>query len=135
MPNDVRSPGWGRGKAYISVKRLRIAIHRKTNLTSSLNVGNSEVQLCQQELRPLFTSVNAVRNTYPHRQKMAKVSPSIGLLHKSKSKKKGQHGRAFLPSSKALSDPQFRLILGKEETGVCNKCYPPNWAHGHQMAA
>lgn len=123
------------GKAYISVKRLWIAIHRKTNLTRSLKVGTSEVQLCQQGLRLLFTSVSAVRNIYPHRQKMAKVNPSIGLLYKSKSKKKGQRGRAFLPSWKVLSDPQFRLILGKEETGVRNKCYPLNWAHGHQMAA
>lgn len=64
---------------------------------------------------------------------MAKASASIGPLHQEP--EKGQRDRAFLPSSKSLSSPQVRLILGKEETDGCDKCYPANWAHGHQMAA
>ena len=63
---------------------------------------------------------------------MAKASASMGPY--TKSQKKGQRGKAFLPSSKSLSSPQVRLILSKEETDGCDKCYPANWAHGHQMA-
>ena len=72
-------------------------------------------------------------SVYPQREKtMAKASASMGPY--TKSQKKGQRGKAFLPSSKSLSSPQVRLILSKEETDGCDKCYPANWAHGHQMA-
>lgn len=123
MPNNVGSLVVG---GYMSVKMLWKAIYRKTNLT-----GNSETWLCQQGLRSWFTSVSTVVCTLTERRRPKPVQASGPYT---KSQKKGQRDRAFLPS-KSLSSPQVRLILGKEETDGCYKCYPANWAHGHQMAA
>ena len=125
MPNNVRSlPRVG---GYMSVKRLWRAIYRKTNLTR-----NSETWLCQQGLRPWFTPVSTEACTLKERRWPKPVQAS-GIY--TKSQKKGQHGKAFLPSSKFPSSPPVKLILSKEETDGCDKCYPASWAHSHQKAA